>query len=193
MPQPHNANVNVKKPGRGRKLRTLGWTLLTLGLLVAGVWLVSRWWVIGTRVGSIKVAAARGLFLIDTDALPPPVVELPGPNDTPGIVAYHDYQKRQGAFEISAREWAAFEADPQVLALRLRRGFWQVAMQRGNITVVILWPAAAGLLLAGSCALAWGYHVRPRAGRCPRCHYSRAGLAAGAACPECGEGEKATA
>jgi hypothetical protein len=53
-----------------------------------------------------------------------------------------------------------------------------------------LWPL---VILAGFVAtLAWLVDAlarrRERAGRCPNCNYDRAGLAAGAVCPECGSG-----
>jgi hypothetical protein len=51
-----------------------------------------------------------------------------------------------------------------------------------------LWIPAA--LFAGLTALAWRLDTLARRARlnlCPNCHYDRAGLAAGAKCPECGE------
>ena len=52
-----------------------------------------------------------------------------------------------------------------------------------------LWPAALLSLLAT--AAAWRadakYLRRVREGACPACGYDRAGLAAGAVCPECGK------
>lgn len=58
-----------------------------------------------------------------------------------------------------------------------------------------LWPPA--VLCAAASAWAWRLDERARrralAGRCPRCRYDRAGLAPGAACPECGAGAAAGA
>jgi hypothetical protein len=77
-------------------------------------------------------------------------------------------------------------------------GFWagrsplwtpQILSVPGRLAVTLpLWiPTGAVLLVTAS---AWRLDMlarrRERAGLCPKCYYDRAGLAAGAACPECG-------
>jgi hypothetical protein len=58
----------------------------------------------------------------------------------------------------------------------------------GVVVVFPLWPPALLALLPT--AIAWRFDVvarrRERIGRCPKCNYDRAGIAADAKCPECG-------
>ena len=73
---------------------------------------------------------------------------------------------------------------------------WTVARVRNDfrdsfyyeVTDVPLWmPGVLFGLISGT---AWRLDAlarrRERVGRCPKCHYDRAGLPAGAVCPECG-------
>jgi hypothetical protein len=54
---------------------------------------------------------------------------------------------------------------------------------------VALWPLPLPLVGAGVWIgwLGWRARRRQKRGACPKCGYSLAGIAAGAACPECGE------
>ena len=74
---------------------------------------------------------------------------------------------------------AAIDLTPWIETSRFGKG-WDVTMP--------LWPASLLSLLAT--AAAWRgdakYLRRVREGACPACGYDRAGLAAGAVCPECG-------
>ncbi|HVU62889.1 MAG TPA: hypothetical protein VHC70_02840, partial [Phycisphaerales bacterium] len=57
---------------------------------------------------------------------------------------------------------------------------WQPTVLAGAAVLALLWPELILLL-------AFRSRRRRRLGRCVKCGYDRAGLAAGAACPECGE------
>ena len=69
--------------------------------------------------------------------------------------------------------------------------WWTWGERNGNYDkgwAYTVWPVAPLLMLCGV-ALFWpGYraHRRRRKNQCPRCGYSRAGLAEPASCPECG-------
>jgi hypothetical protein len=63
---------------------------------------------------------------------------------------------------------------------------WVVGRGRAGLTQVFV-PLWIPLLAAAGCmGLAWRGSARARAGCCGRCGYDRAGLGAGAVCPECG-------
>jgi hypothetical protein len=57
--EPDNVKVNRKK-SPGRKRRAAGWTLLLLGLLVAGVWVASGWWWFGYAGRNSSLEFVRG-------------------------------------------------------------------------------------------------------------------------------------
>ena len=69
-----------------------------------------------------------------------------------------------------------------------KRYWWWFDFRPGRARQVPIWSVAA--LCAVPTAAAWRCAFiarrRARADRCPTCSYPRAGLAAGARCPECG-------
>jgi hypothetical protein len=70
---------------------------------------------------------------------------------------------------------------------RIWRPTWEASAPRTSVTVPFWLPAVFTL---GASLAAWRRDAAARrracAGACARCGYSRAGLDAGAACPECG-------
>ncbi|MDP1662525.1 MAG: hypothetical protein Q8L55_11490 [Phycisphaerales bacterium] len=162
----------VKKPraGRGGKVRrTLGWTLLTLGLLVAGMWVASGWWeVVVWWETSPKLSLGWALRAIG------------------GV-----WELEQGRVNGSwgARAYSKSEA-PQWWA-----GTWGTYGNgyfgyRGQLWPIplLLWTPAALLLRSGILA-----RRRALSGKCKSCGYDLAGLAPDAPCPECGKGAKVVA
>jgi hypothetical protein len=71
---------------------------------------------------------------------------------------------------------------------KLRYRFVVKRFGHGWCVVVPVWAPTAVCLVA--CVTAWRLDTlasrRARLNLCPKCHYDRAGLAAGAKCPECG-------
>lgn len=70
---------------------------------------------------------------------------------------------------------------------------WPFGETRSRGVFILYVPFWIPALLTGAvAAMAWRLDAlarrRARHGLCPKCHYDRAGLAAGAVCPECGAG-----
>ncbi|QQS10249.1 MAG: hypothetical protein IPK69_06415 [Phycisphaerales bacterium] len=101
--------------------------------------------------------------------------------------------QRGGAYLVHDRG-AMYRMPPGVYTGRVDptvpKVWWANASISGGRTYVGI-PFWLPAVVAGLCgAIAWRLDViarrRARAGACPRCLYSRAGLAANAPCPECG-------
>ena len=78
----------------------------------------------------------------------------------------------------------------EMVTIWVSGGWWPSFIRRSpeTTTCIPLWILV--VLSAVPTALLWRRdHIltkRARAGRCPKCNYDLSGLAAGAACPECG-------
>lgn len=144
------------------------WGLLTISAVVVVVGLLSRWfsavlWLPGGR----DLQFSSGAFWLFTDTS----TEEPSPRGKPYVL------------------------DVYATSPRSREIVWTFCHfhERGTGYagwVVPLW--APLILLAGTNAIAWHVPVRARLrrrrGDCSSCGYDRRGLAATAACPECGAG-----
>jgi hypothetical protein len=141
----------------GRKPRTLGWTLLTLGVLVAGVWVWSpdnvvslNGWSFDARDGTITISWRDSGY----DAAVSQISMFPGIR----IWRWWDWYINWGNLGAARSGYALIRITP--------------------------WPLA--LLLAGV-GLAVLPRRIAHAGCCCRCGYDLAGLAANNPCPECGK------
>jgi hypothetical protein len=102
-----------------------------------------------------------------------------------------------GAWGVPGKSsWSMSESPPWsegTIDEMSERGIWRAGVYwKGNhptlheraAGVILLYPFLLAAIPAG---LLWWKDLRPfRPGRCPKCGYDRAGLAADAACPECG-------
>jgi hypothetical protein len=175
-----NANVNVKKRRPGRRRRIAGWTLVALGVVVAGGWGMSRWWAIERWNGWYDFRLGSG-----------------------GIVFVEHDERRQGQpvfWRVGPNVFHAFDwTAPGLLDAWPLPDRWDLAIiSRGydssNPAAIsgwslVLWPIPIVLGIAGVSVLRLGVVARRRAimESCGRCGYSLAGLGDGAACPECGK------
>jgi len=180
----------------GRKRRAVGWTLLTLGVFVAGVWMWSglswRSWAWGGSAGrwNWKVQEGRLAVTSSTDfarsegeifhfaMTSKPAVQL-DPDDSVSRVLERLYSQQRWLVD-----WRPFTrhttSDFFQSRTTVRFALWPIPL--------LLWTPAALLLRSGILA-----RRRAITGSCANCGYSLAGLAHGAACPECGNGGKAAA
>jgi hypothetical protein len=182
----------MKTPGR-RRVAT-GWTLLLLGLLVAGVWAASqRWWIVWMH-GNPKAAfiyrtwLAPGTVSINRfPSFPQPYSSLESGRVNEDARPLHSWYRAMSEDELKL--W--FFQNASVYDL------WVVAyVQRGQQTVikVLLWPIPLLLWTPATLLLRSGYLAQRRAktNACAKCGYSLAGLAAEVPCPECGKGARTT-
>ena len=49
----------------GHKRRAAGWTLLTFGVVVTGVWVASGWWWLDAEAGQLEMRVANGTASIE--------------------------------------------------------------------------------------------------------------------------------
>lgn len=180
-----NANVNVKKIGRGGKRRALGWTLLTLGLLVAAVWGASGWWSASWSGPGFELYARHGTaYLVRSEG----AVGVSQPHAT-----------RVDELPSTSRGWDWWARTPRMppqIGSNTDLGIVAFAQARPpsapgplRLYAVQFWPlgvvcGVGGTVLVRSGILAWR---RAMTGMCRKCGYSLAGLAADAPCPECGK------
>ena len=152
----------------GRKRRAAGWTLLVLGVVVAGVWVASGW----------------GSFERDR-------MEQSGEILTVGIhngrIGWSQGVIHNAAIPLEGRTVYTFERVIQpwrdIPVWEFRPDFPE---SWGSVP---LWPIPLLLFATGVPILRSGILARRRAmtGSCAKCGYSLAGLAPDAPCPECGK------
>lgn len=176
------------KPSIGRKRRTLGWTLLGLGVPAAVVWIASGWMGITRDVGKRTWSVSRGGWSV----MDRPVARTQGwtfnsPEEwTPSWQMWHGWESRDES-----------GVDPGLTVnIRLMRGLYRYWSIRGrtpgfgyDVHAVALWPVPVLLCGSGAWLLRSGLITRRRAqaNACAKCGYSLAGLDPAAACPECGK------
>lgn len=157
----------------GRKRRTLGWPLLTLGMLVAAVWITSRWCVVFFVVRTSSFEIANGSLSIATPYITTRAFATP--NESPGWETWLGWNDEITAYGAQQRSRAIVWTSGEVAT-----GFWYAR--------VLLWPIPLLLCTPAAFLLHSGVRARRRAltGICAACGYNLAGLAPSALCPECG-------
>lgn len=173
--------MNVKKIGRGGKRRALGWTLLSFGVIVAGVWVWSASRTSLYVSGRWCLVCSRGNMILMRD------VPLK-------VTGWHTYVRPVSERSLLMR--AAFDWNPELWRTP-RSDLWLYAdlQQPGtgvthDLRAFAFWPVPLLLWTPAALLLRSGTLARRRAvmGSCPACGYDRRGLAPGAVCPECGKG-----
>jgi hypothetical protein len=141
------------------------WGGLVVTVLLVGVWIGSGWWgVLWESPTRDHWFAIRDgcVFLGMRDSNPSPFPGWEwGPSESPGTFDWR-------------MDWDDIDWD---------------AIRRPHLWFKIpLWLPAAVMLSSTGCAWLMDSRARRRTrlNICPKCRYDRAGLAAGAACPECG-------
>jgi len=184
--------ASVKRGGAGRKRRVTGWTLIALGLLVAGVWWASGWW--GFGYGA--VAIDRGRVGVSYTCI----------NHEFGFDHAHYKrfaEERENAWFLYEQQWSGQRC---IWTAECHPGHHRCPLESCNLVFVSrsvtlgdfdtsvewvapLWPIPLLFWAAGVPILRSGIVARRRAmaGNCAKCGYSLAGLGDGAACPECGK------
>lgn len=164
------------RPNRaiGRKRRAAGWTLLALGVIVAGVWVWSGEHDLGWDGAKHRAALFGGKL---------------------GVGRLRNSQMQWGDSGWSVVDHQAY------WSYRLPSGpdtflglmnYWKADEDGGGTeesAMVVLWPIPLALWAAGVPVLGSGILTRRRAitGKCVSCGYDLAGIRAGAPCPECGK------
>ena len=153
---------------------------LAIGLLIAS--LKSACWVVAARSGVIAATNPRGALWVywgsKRDAAAETIVY-----DTEGM-AYVVTHQPDGTSSVQGVPMKRRGALPAVWAHRTVPPPGGPRFQGYSILVSLWWTAGGGTLV--SAWLVWGAWRRRSRSGCWACGYSRVGLAADAACPECG-------
>ena len=137
------------------------WTGAMVAAVSLVLWCASEVWAVGWRSrGMVYVGITNGMF---------------------GVTEKHSGWERR-----------SFEQGWQAERARGSQRLWVDTYFGGRdwwVWVPLWMPLSAGVMASGA-AYALGATARRRArrGACAKCGYDRVGLAAGAKCPECGEG-----
>jgi hypothetical protein len=149
----------------GRKRRAGGWVLLGLGVLIAGVWVASKW----CRVSAdISTQASKTSIFISGGRLT--------------LLRYADrvYFHIRADLDLYHRLWEWWSWDFEIGS-------------NSQAVALSLWPVSLLLLSTGGLLSRWGVAAprRTSGNECAACGYDIAVLSDGAKCPECGKGSGA--
>lgn len=182
-----------RRVGRGR--RVVGWVLVVFGVLVAGVWVTSRWCGLEVWKGRDGAGFARGVFVywfgqmsnpagtslrVRTDSFSEPDRKWFWSLTSGGTFPTSGYPAGGDVWECFLARYMSY---PAPLGLKTG-GLW-----------IVTWPIPVGLLGAGGLCVWWGKWVRRQHDFetwCANCGYDLTGLGDGVRCPECA-GERARA
>lgn len=161
----------------GRKRRAAGWMLLVLGVIVAGVWVASGWWVLVVRRDGAECTFGYGEAMFATTPMDSSTVFR---RHSPMWVWGYGFGSNYGARRLGLISIADDSLD---VAL------WPVPpfLFATGLAIINRWAPATLLLRSGLLA-----RRRAMTGACAKCGYSLAGLAKDAPCPECGKGAAGT-
>lgn len=154
---------------RTRRARIRGaakWAALVVCVVIAAVWLSSRWWGVQRTAETngrwLHLALGRGVFSYND-------VSLGRSLTCDAEWSFHNPAAEWGFHTPTARSWR-----PSLMVGPRQTLLWLPLW----IPVVILVLSTAWLW--------WRDRRRVRAGHCAACGYDLAGLAPGVGCPECG-------
>jgi hypothetical protein len=175
----------------GRRRRTLGLTLLALGTLIAALWAFSGWWRTGYYFDNGKSAVQlESGYLIYLGNV--------GPfrGDPDGFYVW----AAAGRGLLQRFTWwqgVGYMNEKSIfISFQFGVGSYVSAASSSNFVTafLLLWPFPLVVWAAGGVCLRSSILARRRAlaSKCKSCNYDLTGLAAGAACPECGKGAAGT-
>jgi|GEM_PF-6914684 len=158
----------------GAVTRLVGWGLLGTGAML---WVQGVVWPAGGAVGPFGVASVGGYLALAEGTQP----------------------VRCAFVDRASRGWPQWQLGTARFVVAPERR-WMPCTSTATMTTgaatsrtSVLWVPSWCMVAGGALLLGAGVVLGRRrgAGECPACGYSKVGLAAGAACPECGAGEHA--
>ncbi|MFT3683608.1 MAG: hypothetical protein QM783_01570 [Phycisphaerales bacterium] len=179
-PVSEEARATTQDRTRGGKRRAAGWTLLTLGVVVASVWIASGLvrvdWADPSKGWRLQVR--NGCVLVDKSA------ERTGSASWSFMQLEYGYR---GFHWTTSWPWSG-SGKPDVDLLVFSTNKHSSAVSNWRVWVIALWPIALLLWTSAALLLRSGILARRRAlkGSCVKCGYSLTGISANAPCPECG-------
>lgn len=182
--------IPVKKPrpakSIGRKRRAAGWTLLALGVIVAGVWVASGWWLVTGWCGDTRWFCRNGSMGCQIGVRRS---SLPFSSPTFAMETYSERSR----FTLRAESPLIRQGDD--LDLFVFAVLSPTSHPGIRILAFALWPIPLLLCAPAAFLLRSGIIARRRAmtNTCPMCGYSLTGTAEGSPCPECGTGRTRSA
>lgn len=185
MPNPTTKPMRARRAGRKRRIA--GVSLFVLGLVVAAIFIASRWW-----AASWKRATATGSFTVFVNSGVLGVYQAKGP-----VASRSGWTTWSWPPGYRVLEWRLSTASDRAdyeFAFDLGVVFYGSSSvpiagePPGRVIKVLLWPIALLACVAGTSMFCWGVRARTLAARagCPDCGYNLAGLKPAAKCPECG-------